>query len=158
MKLRRRAVLKWTGAGLCALIFVAWLLSLWFDLAVTHIISASRTWVADLNGGRLLLMRQEDSRVDVFASEGWSAQMVAVRHHWPPRRSYWRLLPRAGESFEFPLWLPGSLVAAATCWLFYADHQKRGWAREGRCVMCGYDLSGLPPGGACPECGKGVAA
>ena len=27
-KLRRRAVLKWTGAGLCALIFAAWLSSL----------------------------------------------------------------------------------------------------------------------------------
>ena len=30
--------------------------------------------------------------------------------------------------------------------------------RRGRCVACGYDLSGLAPGGACPECGKGVAA
>ena len=31
-------------------------------------------------------------------------------------------------------------------------------ARIGKCVACGYDLSGLTPGSSCPECGKGKGA
>ena len=30
------------------------------------------------------------------------------------------------------------------------------WAAE--CTSCGYDLTGLPTKGACPECGMGYAA
>ena len=87
MKLRPRAVLKWTGAGLCAGVIVMWV----------------------------------------------AGPMV------------WR--------FFNPI-LP---LAILTAWLFYRDRRNVRWAETGRCVGCGYDLSGLPAGAGCPECGKGAA-
>ena len=68
-----------------------------------------------------------------------------------------RALPPDNRHVIFPLvWL---LAAAAgpTAGMFGID----GWAairkrrRSGRCVKCGYDLSGLAEGVVCPECGAG---
>jgi hypothetical protein len=52
---------------------------------------------------------------------------------------------------EVPLWAPvvvsgGPTLALWGRWL----RRKRG----GCCLVCGYDLAGLPEGGVCPECGQ----
>ncbi len=50
-------------------------------------------------------------------------------------------------SFALPFWAPILLVSA----LAYALH-RRG-PGPGLCRRCSYNLSGLPPGSPCPECG-----
>lgn len=51
-----------------------------------------------------------------------------------------------------PLWWPTAGCAAAAAGLFIASRWGRqpAWA----CAACGYDLRGLSPGAACPECGS----
>jgi hypothetical protein len=53
-------------------------------------------------------------------------------------------------ALSVPLWMPLALAATQAVLAF-----GRGSCRGQRaCVECGYDLSGLPPGTACPECGE----
>jgi len=57
-----------------------------------------------------------------------------------------------------PLWaliLPAAVIAAVG-WRLESLHRRR--ARLGACPACGYDLSGLPQGGKCPECGHASAS
>ncbi len=53
-----------------------------------------------------------------------------------------------------PLWLPVVLLAAYPA-LAFARSPRRRWRRrrEGRCLACGYDLTGNTSG-VCPECGE----
>ncbi|QKK09760.1 MAG: hypothetical protein HND58_17380 [Planctomycetota bacterium] len=55
------------------------------------------------------------------------------------------------QDFVLPLWLTLSLSLAALwgVWRFGLEERRR--EVEGRCVGCGYDLSGTE--GVCPECG-----
>src|SRR5206468_310739 len=50
---------------------------------------------------------------------------------------------------EFPLYIPFAVLALPSACLIYRDRRRVRWAGAGRCVRCGYDLSGLPPG-ICP--------
>lgn len=54
---------------------------------------------------------------------------------------------------SLPLWIPLALVVTPTVLAL-----RRGSCRgRGACVVCGYDLAGLPPDAACAECGgKGL--
>jgi hypothetical protein len=54
-----------------------------------------------------------------------------------------------------PLYIPFTLLALPTAWIFYRDRRSVRWRREGRCLGCGYDLSGVS--GKCPECGREAA-
>lgn len=55
-----------------------------------------------------------------------------------------------------PLWLAaGALLGASGACAWQARRARlRG---VGRCAACGYDLRGLAPAAACPECGGGTA-
>lgn len=48
-----------------------------------------------------------------------------------------------------PLWVPFAPMAMMTLWLWSRHRRAR---RLGQCT-CGYPLTGLPVGAACPECG-----
>jgi len=65
----------------------------------------------------------------------------------------------AGRSLELTIafWWPLGLFVVLTMILVYTAHplRRRRWQREGRCLSCGYDLTGNVSG-VCPECGKGV--
>lgn len=62
-----------------------------------------------------------------------------------------------------PLWsgLALNTLAYGLCWwcAIVGVHRAKHLVRSlrGRCVSCGYDLSGLPLGAPCPECGKGAS-
>jgi hypothetical protein len=62
------------------------------------------------------------------------------------------LLGNSEEMAAVPLLYLSALLAVPTAWLFHRDRRRVRWSREGRCVGCGYDLSGVS--GKCPECGK----
>ena len=47
-----------------------------------------------------------------------------------------------------PLWVPLSLIATPTAYLWHTDRRAKPW----QCPKCRYDLRGLD-GGVCPECG-----
>jgi hypothetical protein len=72
---------------------------------------------------------------------------------WP---RVWRFNPRDPWTYT-KLWWIGCLVGSVylTGWNAGAARLLwRGlWASAGKCLMCGYDRSGLAPGKACPECG-----
>jgi hypothetical protein len=75
-----------------------------------------------------------------------------------PAQFRWQLsaIPTPG-GFEvsFPIPLLMVLVGAATgrsVWRYRVASRN-----PGRCAICGYDLTGLPTGHACPECGSHVA-
>lgn len=54
-------------------------------------------------------------------------------------------------------WAVGSLVLGPAVWLLPLSRRRRRWYR-GRCVGCGYDVSGCPGAERCPECGLGWRA
>lgn len=55
----------------------------------------------------------------------------------------------------FPLWVPWGAVASGWAVLAWRDLRR---VPPGHCRGCGYDLSGLASGAACPECGHIRAA
>ena len=57
-----------------------------------------------------------------------------------------------GYSVRLPLWPVVLLVSIVTALLWYCGRRS---TRAGHCQRCKYDLTGLAPGGKCPECGKG---
>ena len=158
---RRRAVLKWTGASLCALIFAAWFASRWFMCSITHRQPGTFRAVS-LGRGCVSFDRTDDVNLP-SVNAGWGTYERAL----PPKAVGW-----AWQYFEsshaiaaararvvlVPLYFPFGLVSLPTIWLFYRDRRSVQWARAGRCMACGYDPSGLQPGAACPECGKGGPA
>jgi hypothetical protein len=56
-----------------------------------------------------------------------------------------------GWTYEgfFPLW-PAFIVSLVCSWIGWSS--RRGPISLRQCRACRYDLSGLPPGSACPEC------
>jgi hypothetical protein len=64
----------------------------------------------------------------------------------PPPPKLWHI--------EMPLWIPAALLAALALPMWWSVLHRRRAARAGTCPRCRYDLSGLPPGAPCPECGR----
>lgn len=67
----------------------------------------------------------------------------------PPGFSSGGELAGTAVTLEFPLWCPAVLSLGASVWAYADWRSRRGPAK---CSSCRYDLSGLPPGSACPEC------
>lgn len=54
-----------------------------------------------------------------------------------------------------PLWIPFLLIGGSTAWSYWRDRRRR--FGSGRCLNCGYDLTGNVSG-RCPECGSTIGA
>ena len=157
---RCRTVMKWVGAGLCAAIFVAWFAGRWFDAAVTHV-AGTRYQSAMLGYGGLTVGGGLNTAPTGFdPPEGWSTYLYrrsadSFGWSWAPS---WLTFSHSREREDilyFPLYIPFVLLALPTAFLFHRDRRRVRWSREGRCVGCGYDLSGVR--GKCPECGREAA-
>ena len=55
------------------------------------------------------------------------------------------------------LWWAGLMfvMAGSYCLTARRLYVRRRWGREGRCIKCGYDLTGNVSG-RCPECGEAI--
>jgi hypothetical protein len=151
---RCRAAMKWAGAGICAPLLAAWVLNLWYSFG----------WVfARIDGERRCLVRWHDfvvERPPPTDRPPWPPGFVIFRQSWANVSPRWlpswrhRTLFDGSRwwSFQLPLWIPVLALGTPAAFLFHFDRRSVRWAREGRCVSCGYDLSGVA--GKCPECGR----
>jgi hypothetical protein len=162
---RCRAVMKWVGAWLCAAIAAAWLTSGWRYVGWDRNTLTSYTNVAIADG---LLTYSHMEYGTLSAGEyvdppNWSFYMITPSRAASDSRWLWWFWYRAAPvgrggheiSLSAPLWLLFLILGPWTTWLFHRDRRHVRWAREGRCVGCGYDLSGVT--GPCPECGRKAA-
>src|SRR5262249_26518553 len=138
---------RWVGAGLCAVMLASWGASRWILIKVTHVGEYS-SLAGVSNGGIFVLWFRGSARH--WPGPGWHIDGERCGPAWR-----WR----AGWDTELgitrvaiPLYTPFTLLGLPTAFLFHRDRRSVRWAREGRCVWCGYDLSGVT--GPCPECGR----
>jgi hypothetical protein len=66
-------------------------------------------------------------------------------------------MPSRFVRFHAPAWLPPLVFGAYPTWCLIGAIRKRRRLGRNQCVYCRYDLTGNQSG-ACPECGKRVAA
>jgi hypothetical protein len=129
----------------------SWGASRWFLINVTHV------------GEYSALAQVVSGEIRVLWFPGWARHWPGPGWHIDGRRCAPAWSWKVGWGAELgtshvtvPLYIPFALSALPTAFLFYRDRRSVRWAREGRCVWCGYDLSGVR--GPCPECGKAVRA
>ncbi len=141
---RVRRVTKWAGLVVCVLIAAAWCVSIRWGLGYQGVAPSEYVW--RVTDGGLVLSYWE-------LRPGSNQWQFAVNHPQSKWRPEWESFSSAAGHcwwFQLPLWMPLSLVALPTGWLLWRDWRR---PRPGHCA-CGYDLAGLAPGAACPECGK----
>jgi hypothetical protein len=136
---------RWIGAVAIALIGATL-------VASTHAWVAFKgyRWLLSVGDGGILVERCNVYMGPNPLEPGWHWDFQSSGTQWLswPSRSQW------GGAYV-PLWVPLLTVAAATAALWYLDRRSVRWSHEGRCVGCGYDLSGVS--GKCPECGREAA-
>ncbi len=147
---RVRRVTRWGGlvalvAG--AVIMLVWAASGWYGVAF----SPTGKGAIVINRGCL----------DVeWASPGdadYAAMSFDRCEFFPTLRSGWKndalWLPPATAGHRvvyFPLWWVGAPLVPVGAFLARLGRE----APVGHCPTCRYNLSGLPPGASCPECGN----
>ena len=96
--------------------------------------------------------------VQVSATTGWCVDRFSHKRPFYnlafpaviPRQVLWR-----GFAFNAAVYAMGWSVLIALMLAGYREVRRFRLAR-GRCVQCGYSLTGLAAGVRCPECGRGV--
>ncbi len=145
---RVRRVAKWAGLVVTALLAVLWAASVVWDVSHSrHIGGAVERW-AGIESGCAFVAHTDFIMFSGYTGQsvGWQAPFRDKPFYWIPHWEFW-----SDRSFQvfIPLWIPMLLLAAPTCCLWWRGRSP--WL--GHC-KCGYDLAGLAPGAACPECGK----
>lgn len=141
---RIRKTIKWGGALVVLLSLACWVGSAW-------------VWV-DYVGDRALVML-DFGRVSltVYGDDqdpdgpGWYVRVAGPQHRGRFAWGFERINPwRDAVRYYCPLWVPVMLCACPTAFAWWRD---RRWRAAGHCPGCRYNLSGLPAGAVCPECG-----
>ncbi len=142
---RIRRIGKWAGLVACVLIAGGWAASMRCSVGYR----ATHAYFG-LSSGSIVLSFLHPSSSGTIGPPGptigWRVQAV----YWWPRRESWMLSGPlvVGWYIVVPLWIPFAAFAIPTAWLGWRDRGPP----LGHC-RCGYDLAGLAPGAACPECG-----
>ena len=151
MKLTRRKlrrVGKWAG-----LVFVCAMLGLgvasrWFQFEVR----CDQACVAMYAGAVEVCVANRGLR-DLYRTHRMFSARTFHWYVWTPGYGFFSDVGIDAFCVIVPVWLIALVVGALTAWLWYRD-----WNRPTRCADCGYDLTGLPAGAVCPECGKSRSA
>ena len=138
-----------------------WISSAWYRIRATYPITVnsgtqSPIGAADISGGLLFVQWKSlwlRSRVtETYIERGsFRIEVGSVKCHW------WRMsaTTQAGGFFaSIPLCYVCLLVLVPTVAAWRLDLLAARRARKGHCPACNYDLSSLPPGTLCPECGQ----
>ena len=127
-------------------------------LAATILLTAvwaASAWCTALIAWRGLLAGVEDGRIGIawpWPGEGVETRTEVRRWRAPVQRWGFQVdLDAPYRVVAGPLWMP-ALGAAGL--LLVAWKRSRCSRPPAGCPACGYDLSGLAPGAACPECGR----
>ncbi len=84
-------------------------------------------------------------------SDRWS--LGSVDPNYPKLPGWFWYSDADSWNFRISLWLPAGATFALSSLSAFMVYRRR---LPGHCP-CGYDRSGLPPGGPCPECGRAGA-
>lgn len=158
---RTRRMLKWTGAGLCALTISAYAFS--YHSSVRYV-SPGRRWDITAANGAINIYWGSTGAMTTNVM-GWEFKS------WPRQYVKWQTLmelevpgsaafamtgQQTGDARRYiaPYWLLLLGTSIPTAWLFYRDRRR---IRPSHCRRCGYDLTGNTSG-VCSECGKPAAA
>ena len=131
---RLRTFTLWTGSLLCVLIAAAFVVSAWWDVAMSS------------SGPGLMVVAGSVT----FVNYEWMIVTASVDRH-SLRLSRWHLWGVGPRCVQFPLYAVLLAVAVPTllAWRFWPKPIKPGHCR------CGYNLTGNQSG-KCPECGVEV--
>jgi hypothetical protein len=147
---RSRAIARSCGylaLGIGAAIFLAWFASRWYGVAF----SFNGKQAVAFNRGCINVEWARPGDADYAAMgfrrlERFSSITPGWRHD-----CLWVSAAQAGHTvLLFPLWWIGAPFVPVGAALVL-------WGRSiprGHCARCWYNLSGLPPNAACPECGR----
>jgi predicted RNA-binding Zn-ribbon protein involved in translation (DUF1610 family) len=131
------------------LVVAAWAASGWWSTGFSWA-DASGTRSFDIESGRAIVRWQN---IPVPDNNGlrWH-HLVWEGWRWRFARREVATLGVAMTRTWVPLWT-AFLAAAAPAAVLWRINRRADAAAVGRCAACGYDLSGLAVGVACPECG-----
>lgn len=159
----RRRIAKWAGLIACLLIGAAWIVGdRWTISRFERAMGWDGRATLDAGGVRLFCFHRPGDAGRRYGRGEWlihrrgaggSFNGTAGRLRWPgwPSASSTTSGTTRMFSLNVPLWLPIAPLAVPAILLWWSG---RGRVRPGGCRGCRYDLSGLPPGAPCPECGR----
>jgi hypothetical protein len=159
-RLRARVnwAMRWGGAAVCAAILMIYMVSSLHAADVQYSGKLHKIGV-QLWRGQVTLLKIDwpspmTGRPTLRLYTSTRTEMEKAGMTWP--RALWfqfehpPLAPAQTVLIAVPLWAPMLLLAWASAgsWRVVISRGPD----ERPCASCGYDLSGLPPGSACPEC------
>ena len=143
--LRPLALLAYAAAALSVCLLV---IAMWQPLLLQRLSIRDGIATTTLSRGELTVYR-DGNIAGVSDSVSWCKYPGSNRPlRWLPTCS----IAQRGKtlSFNLPMWIPTLLTLGAAIFLRTLTRPRR----SGTCSRCDYDLSGLPPSAACPECGR----
>jgi hypothetical protein len=156
---RCRAVMKWTGACFSVMIALILVTSTWAGISVGYEPSRGGDLHVVAAHGNVQVGYDPDVGPTSPPAGLYGPFIQWERPGWDWNGLYWAggAKRKRGRSWAVgtPIYVPLAPIAISTIVLFFRDRRRVRWRREGRCVGCGYDLSGVS--GTCPECGREAA-
>lgn len=139
---------KWVGVVISAAVAALWIINYWWGFGYVHATRSSEHVGAGVECGVLVLVSAPVNNPVDPQRPGWFGRTNDGHYVWLPHV----FASPSGRGIWLPLWmlLLATVLPCACLWCL----DRR--VRLGHCP-CGYNLAGLAPDGACPECGRSPA-